>query len=418
MEKEETTVSRNVGAEELKCKLCVGKNGGASHDDDVVNLYGGGCPIIEEGKKLIIEWQIRKNLEANSKTKENVVTSRSIDPKKKKEKKRKMAKLSNSVPSKLTFIDHLLGGRIPDGLSSVDIIYINGTIWDARCFYTANLDLDRTEIPGAMLRMYQDSAGYRVESACKELQKKEDKKRRKREKKEANDYLWDEDRRCLVNFVKYNIVEGRRIMNEVPAGFLPLYECGEPLKYVFSSETSEAIPYVRYLYDSEGEGRIAPIPEGYTAHFTETDRVPKLDKRRVHEAQMVVLNFQLHHLSLNLDGRTSFADVLDGVQIAELCDAMKKLSIRESRGQLEELYLACHDVRKAYALCYPQRKTDTRTGTPAEPSVLPSIFFDSIPPLAPAGVPPSYSSSFLPSYLPSYLPSIVPTDLCGPYISE
>jgi hypothetical protein len=39
-------------------------------------------------------------------------------------------------------------------------------------------------------------------------------------------------------------------MNEVPAGFLPLYECGEPLKYVFSSETSEAIPYVRYLYDS------------------------------------------------------------------------------------------------------------------------------------------------------------------------
>jgi hypothetical protein len=40
MEKEETTVSRNVGAEELKCKLCVGKNGGASHDDDVVNLYG------------------------------------------------------------------------------------------------------------------------------------------------------------------------------------------------------------------------------------------------------------------------------------------------------------------------------------------------------------------------------------------
>jgi neutral trehalase len=85
------------------------------------------------------------------------------------------------------------------------------------------LDLDRTEIPGAMLRMYQDSAGYRVEYACKELQKKEDKKRRKREKKEANDFLWDEDRRCLVNFVKYNIVEGRKIMNEVPAGFLPLY---------------------------------------------------------------------------------------------------------------------------------------------------------------------------------------------------
>jgi hypothetical protein len=50
------------------------------------------------------------------------------------------------------------------------------------------LDLDRTEIPGAMLRMYQDLAGYRVESACKELQKKEDKKRRQREKKEANDY--------------------------------------------------------------------------------------------------------------------------------------------------------------------------------------------------------------------------------------
>ena len=84
-----------------------------------------------------------------------------------------MTKSSNSVPIKLTFIDHLLGGRIPDGLSSADIIYINGTIWDARCFYTANLDLDRTEIPGAMLRMYQDSAGYRVEYAhAKSFRKK------------------------------------------------------------------------------------------------------------------------------------------------------------------------------------------------------------------------------------------------------
>ena len=85
-----------------------------------------------------------------------------------------------------------------------------------------------------------------------------------------------------------------------------------------AKQVIEALLYVRYLYMTvrAKDESPRPIPEGYTAHFTETDRVPKLDKRRVHEAQMAVLNFQLHRLSLNLDGRTSFADVLDGVQIA------------------------------------------------------------------------------------------------------
>jgi hypothetical protein len=89
MEKEETTVSRNVGAEELKCKLCVGENGGASHDDDVVNLYGGGCPIIEEGKKLILEWQIRKNLEANMVKRKKMWTRRDRSTRKKRRKNEK-----------------------------------------------------------------------------------------------------------------------------------------------------------------------------------------------------------------------------------------------------------------------------------------------------------------------------------------
>jgi hypothetical protein len=45
-------------------------------------------------------------------------------PEKKEVKRRKMTKSSYSVPIELTFIDHLLGGRIPDGLNVQRISFI------------------------------------------------------------------------------------------------------------------------------------------------------------------------------------------------------------------------------------------------------------------------------------------------------
>jgi hypothetical protein len=49
---------------------------------------------------------------------------------------------------------------MPKNVSVDDLCLLNGTIWDARCFYTANQTLDRADIPQAMLRMYQEASGF------------------------------------------------------------------------------------------------------------------------------------------------------------------------------------------------------------------------------------------------------------------
>ena len=59
--------------------------------------------------------------------------------------------------------------------------------------YTANLDFDFNDVLAeAMLRNFQESNGYRTEITSKEIEKREDKRRKAKSKKDAkvNVYLF------------------------------------------------------------------------------------------------------------------------------------------------------------------------------------------------------------------------------------
>ena len=426
MEKEDERPKRNVGDERIRCKLCGGDHG---EDDDVVHLFSK-CIAVEKGKQLIVRWLQRKydakERQENSKSGSGS-SKKVLEGHVKKSKKSKNDGGQTREGIEINFIDHLLGGNLPAKISAEDICFINATIWDVRCMYTANLDFDFNDVPEAMLRNFQESNGYRTEITSKEMEKREDKSRKAKSKKDAKVKVYDEVQGKAIEFLRYKVEDGVKITNEIPEGCHPLFDDGNPLRRIFKKgmEESESIPFVRFTINGKGKYEHVNIPDGFCGHFDVASEVPETNESQHFKAQMEVITYGVQ--KLNVDTQI-FNGAVEGARMEALIRSFRKLSIEECKYRNEMIFLKHFKTIKMMELASTSygKQSDIHKGNANNAYIMGSNTTSTTSGNTSAGTTTStntattsFRPSYSQSYAPSYYPSTVPTSfMSGPYISE
>jgi hypothetical protein len=264
----EAQAKRGVGDERIQCALCCGYA-----DDDVWHLYCE-CPTVKEGKTLMMEW-LTKWKPPSVRTTSTVITKKKIGNQGEKAKSPKLPTVTevhdkSSYPRTLKFIDHILGGSSPWDAESICLI--NCAIWDARCFYTAHLDFERSEIPQAMLRMLQESLGSKEAEMLRKNAKREVTNVKRLFKNSALAYYYDNRSHSQVRFMRYHVnKQGVRVMNRFLTNehLDPLFDVGRANVFVWNEQTNEVLPFERYrIYN--GQAVLNEIPPGCRPMWNET----------------------------------------------------------------------------------------------------------------------------------------------------